>query len=146
MVLPSPIPLSRLSVTLARLGVLYELDGLQPSPIAHGAATPENWLQVATPIIQQRIERHAPLVSFALSPSLIAAPFSSHSYSASEIRFNLMALVKNRVEALNAKLAALEEQRIALEAQLAGTPSPLLLSSVHALFLSAFSSRYHMCR
>jgi ubiquitin carboxyl-terminal hydrolase L5 len=77
-------------------GVLYELDGLQLAPISHGAATAENWLQIATPIIQQRIEK----------------------YSATEIRFNLMALVKNRIEALNSKVAELEEKRQGLEAQL----------------------------
>lgn len=38
-----------------------------------------------------------------------------------------MALVKNRVEVLNEKLAALEQQRISLEAKLAGTHfTPLL--------------------
>jgi len=77
-------------------GTLYELDGLQVAPISHGEATAENWLQIATPIIQQRIEK----------------------YSASEIRFNLMALVKNRVEALNSKVAELEQKRIGLESQL----------------------------
>jgi len=77
-------------------GVLYELDGLQNAPISHGVCTSENWLQVATPIIQQRIER----------------------YSANEIRFNLMALVKNRREALSSQLVELEQKRIKLEEQL----------------------------
>jgi len=72
---------------------------LKPSPIAlAGSVTDDNWLAIAAPLIQQRIEK----------------------YSASEIRFNLMALVKNREEALQSQIAALETRRILLEGKQGG--------------------------
>lgn len=50
--------------------VLYELDGLQPFPISHGACTPEEFPEKIIPVLQRRIER----------------------YPAGEVRFNLMAV------------------------------------------------------
>lgn len=74
-------------------GHLYELDGLQEGAINLGSCTNENWLEAVTPIIQQRIEK----------------------YSGSEIRFNLMALVKDRVQVLNGQIQAMEQERNVLE-------------------------------
>ncbi|KAK3168284.1 hypothetical protein OEA41_004731 [Lepraria neglecta] len=54
-------------------GVLYELDGLQPAPIAHGACTPDQFPDKVIPVLQRRIER----------------------YPANEIRFNLLAMVRD---------------------------------------------------
>jgi ubiquitin carboxyl-terminal hydrolase L5 len=54
-------------------GVLYELDGLQPAPIAHGASTFEEFPEKVIPVLQRRIER----------------------YPANEIRFNLLAMVRD---------------------------------------------------
>jgi ubiquitin carboxyl-terminal hydrolase L5 len=54
-------------------GVLYELDGLQPAPIAHGACTFEQFPEKVIPVLQRRIER----------------------YPANEIRFNLLAMVRD---------------------------------------------------
>lgn len=61
-------------------GMLYELDGLQPHPIAHGESTPEEFPDKIIPILQKRIERYPP----------------------GEIHFNLMAVcgdLRKRAEA-----------------------------------------------
>ena len=54
-------------------GVLYELDGLQPAPISHGACSSEEFPEKVIPVLQRRIER----------------------YPATEIRFNLLAVVRD---------------------------------------------------
>ena len=54
-------------------GCLYELDGLQPAPISHGACTVEEFPQQVIPVLQRRIER----------------------YPMGEIRFNLLAMVRD---------------------------------------------------
>jgi len=59
-------------------GILYELDGLQPAPIAHGASTFEEFPDKVIPVLQRRIKR----------------------YPVNEIRFNLLAMVRDlRVQA-----------------------------------------------
>jgi len=70
-------------------GRLYELDGLQPNPIDHGECTFDNWLKLATPVIQKRINK----------------------YSNSEIRFNLMAIIKDRKTLILESLNDLEKRR-----------------------------------
>ncbi|KAF2491966.1 ubiquitinyl hydrolase [Lophium mytilinum] len=54
-------------------GKLYELDGLQPAPISHGPCTPSSFPEAVIPVLQRRIER----------------------YPANEIRFNLLAMVRD---------------------------------------------------
>jgi len=54
-------------------GVLYELDGLQPAPIVHGQCSFEEFPEKVIPVLQRRIER----------------------YPANEIRFNLLAMVRD---------------------------------------------------
>ena len=54
-------------------GILYELDGLQPAPIAHGASTLEEFPEKVISVLLRRIER----------------------YPAHEIRFNLLAMVRD---------------------------------------------------
>jgi len=76
-------------------GVLYEMDGLQPGPVSLGECSPKcdrDWLDIARPEIQRRIER----------------------YSRNEIRFNLMALVGNRRQVLVEELSRVAARRAAL--------------------------------
>lgn len=82
-------------------GFIYELDGLQPGPIQLTASTPDTWLSDVKPAILERIG----------------------TYNASEIRFNILALVNSRrdaavknraklmshLSAINAKLSSLGE-------------------------------------
>lgn len=39
-------------------GVLWELDGLRRQPVRLGNCRDEEWVQIATPRIQERIERY----------------------------------------------------------------------------------------
>lgn len=54
-------------------GKLYELDGLQPAPISHGSCTNEDFPTKVMEVLQRRINR----------------------YDQTEIRFNLMAMVRD---------------------------------------------------
>jgi len=72
---------------------VYELDGLQEGPIRVGSFAEKDpkdscaWLSVARTVIQERIER----------------------YAASEIKFNLMAIVRDKRVELSEKLSALQQ-------------------------------------
>jgi ubiquitin carboxyl-terminal hydrolase L5 len=66
-------------------GNVYELDGLKKGPIMLGEYK-DDWLATCGPAIQQRIEK----------------------YASSEIRFNLMALIKNRMTIYKEEIAKQE--------------------------------------
>ncbi|KAG0357144.1 ubiquitin carboxyl-terminal hydrolase, partial [Mortierella sp. AD032] len=74
-------------------GCLYELDGLQEGPRNHGPAEGDAWLEKVGPIIQERMAR----------------------YEGGEIRFNLMAVVDDRIKVYQEKVAAYEVQLKALQ-------------------------------
>ncbi|PXF41203.1 Ubiquitin carboxyl-terminal hydrolase 2 [Gracilariopsis chorda] len=70
-------------------GSVYELDGLQEGPREHGAyGETGDWLDVVTPIISQRIEE----------------------YDGGEIRFNIMVVVEDPRERLQAELDKLKAE------------------------------------
>ncbi len=82
---------------------LYELDGLQPGPIEIGEFKDGKWLQVARPAIEKRIQK----------------------YSQKEIRFNLLAIVRNRKDVYESEIKRLEtekqsapDKKAALDAQI----------------------------
>lgn len=69
-----------------RAGKVFELDGLKNNPIHHGEFSGEDWLDVAVPAIQRRIA----------------------AYSSNEIKFNLMAVTKDRRVSLHEHIAELQ--------------------------------------
>lgn len=69
-------------------GRLYELDGLKPGPIDHGAIPQKgDWLEIAKPIIEKRIKK----------------------YNEGEIHFNLMAIVSDRKVIYEKKISEIEK-------------------------------------
>lgn len=77
-------------------GLLYELDGLKEGPIRLCDCQEGDWLNFVAPLIQARIEQ----------------------YARNEIRFNLMAIIKNRSEVIDGKLKKLESSKSSLMIEL----------------------------
>jgi len=77
-------------------GRLYELDGLKGGPIDLGECTEDNWASIAAPIIQTRME----------------------SFAKAEIKFSLLAVIKNRIELYQEKLDLLKQEKSIIEAKL----------------------------
>ncbi|KAI8874467.1 ubiquitin carboxyl-terminal hydrolase isozyme L5 [Ramicandelaber brevisporus] len=71
-------------------GRLYELDGLKPKPVDHGACTDADWLKVVAPVLQERMSR-------------VAA-----SATEADIRYNLMAVVRDKRRVLDAQIKEVE--------------------------------------
>lgn len=85
-------------------GNLYELDGLQDSPIDLGEiAEGEDWISKVQPIIQQRMLK----------------------YSTGEIHFNLMALISDKKEKLLNQIAEMEKHENVNEYKLIGLKEAL---------------------
>lgn len=92
-------------------GGVYELDGLKPGPIRIGEYSPSGedssqedddaWLDVVSKVIEERIAK----------------------YAAAEVRFNLMAVVKSRVEVYSEQLHAAEQMCRRIEAKLTSSSS-----------------------
>ncbi|KAJ1974335.1 hypothetical protein H4R34_004755 [Dimargaris verticillata] len=78
-------------------GCLYELDGLKEMPVNLGACTDTNWLQKVRPVIQQRMA----------------------AYASSEIRFNLMAVMKSRETLYQERMAMIQQDLNTIQAQIA---------------------------
>mmetsp|Transcript_13866 Transcript_13866/g.32935 ORF Transcript_13866/g.32935 Transcript_13866/m.32935 type:complete len:363 (-) Transcript_13866:243-1331(-) len=78
-------------------GQLWELDGLQQGPILLGDVDPaEPWWRKVVPILQERIQR----------------------YSATEIRFNLLAVCRNKKDHCVSELAKLRQHSNMIRAAL----------------------------
>lgn len=79
-------------------GLIYELDGLQRGPILVGAYDSDNqasWLNTVNDVIQERINTYT---------------HSSDNNQQTEIRFNLMAVVKSQKDILEKQLHDINQQ------------------------------------
>ncbi|GLI62919.1 ubiquitin carboxyl-terminal hydrolase [Volvox africanus] len=92
-------------------GRLYELDGLQEGPIELCECSTSDWLDRVGPHIATRIER----------------------YAANEIRFNLMALVGNRLDIYSSRLTAATARRDELAAAVAEAAAAVAADDAAAL-------------
>jgi ubiquitin carboxyl-terminal hydrolase L5 len=92
---------------------VYELDGLKRGPILLGEG--DDWLSIVRPAIQQRIEK----------------------YQSSEIRFNLLAIIKNQQKVFEERLIIHEQHISLIDQALAGNPSTETLNDLFVLGNSA---------
>ena len=74
-------------------GDVYELDGLARTPVNVGSCQYDQWIEIAVNSIQKKI----------------------NLYAQKEIRFNLMAVVKNRATVYNQRLEELQKQKSEIE-------------------------------
>jgi len=79
-------------------GKVYELDGLKEGPVLLGECDMDKWHEVARPAIQARMGR----------------------YSAKEIRFTLLALTQDRLQANEKRVSQIASKRLAIQARLEG--------------------------
>ncbi len=88
---------------------LYELDGLQPYPIDHGPIIEQNgdWTDKFRQVIQERINLNTTTTANGSNSSFSSSYYSNQTVLSSnnvnamnnnEIRYNLMALVPDRIK------------------------------------------------
>lgn len=77
-------------------GRLYELDGLQKGPVSHGDCEEGEWVEKVKPVIMERMEE----------------------FAGTEIRFNLLAIVNNKREALKKKYKYTSMKVVAIKTKL----------------------------
>ncbi|GAB4821304.1 hypothetical protein N2152v2_008350 [Parachlorella kessleri] len=77
-------------------GALYELDGLKPGPIKLADCSEEDWLEKAAAMVTERIGR----------------------YAAHEIKFNLMAVIRNRKQQLEEQVGQQQQHLSRIQAKL----------------------------
>jgi len=82
-------------------GAVYELDGLKPGPVLIGSHGDGDWIDVVRPAIQSRIQ----------------------AYSEQEVRFNLLAIIDDRLDTANKSIANLEAKNATINARLGGDNS-----------------------
>ncbi|CAG8499662.1 7150_t:CDS:2 [Paraglomus occultum] len=100
-------------------GALYELDGLSAGPVNLGPCTADNWLEKAREVIQERMAR----------------------YAASEIRFNLLAVIKNRAELYHERIS--ENESRLMEASASGDSETIMRLTEENSVLSQKIEREH---
>ncbi|TPX35542.1 hypothetical protein SmJEL517_g02063 [Synchytrium microbalum] len=69
-------------------GALYELDGLREGPINHGQCKEDDWVKTVRPVVEARMAQ----------------------YAGSEIRFNMIALVKSKLEVCKQRVVQLKAE------------------------------------
>lgn len=123
---------------------MYELDGLKEGPIFLGEATAEDWVDKAFPVIQKRIDKYENI-------TWILADSTCYRHSKTEIRFNLMAIIKNRQTMFKESVNNLQQKREKVQqrmAQLQNTEKSMLLEHyclfVPTLVLRCYGRRYRL--
>lgn len=77
-------------------GKIYELDGMKAGPILHKECAASDWVEEIKPILAERMEK----------------------FAGNEIRFNLMAIVKNKRDEMRKKLNLINLQIVSVKTKL----------------------------
>ena len=100
-------------------GELYELDGLKPAPITlgsvQGGASGSEWLRLAKQSIERRVDK----------------------YADKEIRFNLLAIVRNRKQVLQEHISSIRKRKQELQQQQPADADTVMADAASAASASA---------